>query len=152
MGIAAGKLNEAFQLQSVNGVRLKTWFAGVGVGLDDYRYRSVPLFFSLRKNLHLRNNSPFMYGDIGLNYPWVKDKQKSFFTQSNFEKGLYFDGGIGYKVGIGKFDLLMSGGFSLKKLRELRKNMFCGIIRCEESTDRYDYTMKRVSFKLGVIL
>ena len=149
-GLTAGELKEAFLFQTVNGLRYKSWFSGIGVGIDDYRYRSIPVFLQLRKDLFKKTNTVFLYNDIGLNFPWLKKDQKISFLPSNFEDGLYYDGGIGYKVGSAKYAVFVSGGFSLKELREYRTTNLCGLTKCEETRDRYHYSLRRISFKLGL--
>jgi hypothetical protein len=44
VGILAGSSDATLQLQTINGINTKTWFAGLGVGLDYYYVRSVPFF------------------------------------------------------------------------------------------------------------
>src|SRR5580693_5768021 len=51
LGLAAGQWGNSGLLQSVNGFYKGPWFAGLGVGMDNYRFRSVPLFVSLTRDL-----------------------------------------------------------------------------------------------------
>ncbi len=44
-GVAAGESRPSGLFQTVNGVRYKNWFAGIGAGLDYYSYRTIPVFF-----------------------------------------------------------------------------------------------------------
>src|SRR5690349_11769323 len=90
VGFVAGEGDDSYQLQTLNGVQYKTWVFGAGVGIDGYRYRSVPVFLQLRKEFSLASNSFFIYNDIGLNYPWLKDSQKSmYFIASEYSRGIY---------------------------------------------------------------
>ncbi|HRQ51574.1 MAG TPA: hypothetical protein PLR74_13600, partial [Agriterribacter sp.] len=66
-------------LQTVNGAGYGNWFAGIGAGIDFYRYRSVPLFLELRRSFDVKKgNQLFVYADGGYNLPWVKRKEPVF--------------------------------------------------------------------------
>jgi len=151
VGFVAGEGDDSYQLQTVNGVQYKTWVFGAGVGIDGYRYRSVPVFLQLRKEFSLASNSFFIYNDIGLNYPWLKDSQKSmYFIASEYSHGIYYDGGVGYRWRIKKQSLLFSSGFSLKEMKEDRSSASCPFVGpCFEYKDVYQYSLKRLSFKVG---
>ena len=73
IGLLAGEGGEGFQLQTINGLRYKTWMVGAGVGIDGYRFRSIPLFLELRKEFNLKSNAFFIYNDIGLQLSLVKN-------------------------------------------------------------------------------
>ena len=151
VGLVAGEGDESYQVQTVNGVQYKTWTVGAGVGIDGYRYRSIPVFLQLRKEFSLSSNSFFIYNDIGLNYPWLKDSQKSmYFIASVYSHGIYYDGGVGYRWRIKKQSLLFSSGFTLKEMKADRSNASCPFIGpCFENKDVYQYSLKRLSFKVG---
>ncbi|HYF30677.1 MAG TPA: hypothetical protein VD993_06135 [Chitinophagaceae bacterium] len=157
-GFLEGQSPMAFQLQTINGFKYKNWFAGIGLGLDRYRIRSVPLFFDLRWNLFNNPNTPFVYGDIGGHFPWVMDKDKSEWMTSNFKGGLYYDAGFGYRLGIGKNrGIVFSGGFSLKKMRETRyPRIWCEAPFCTQPAavdpEVFNFKLRRFSFKAGIQL
>src|SRR3954451_20111827 len=48
-GLLVGKSGRDFQVQAIPGIQYKSWFAGAGSGLDYYYWRTVPLFFDVRK-------------------------------------------------------------------------------------------------------
>jgi hypothetical protein len=154
IGLLAGEKNEAFQLQTVNGLQYRTWMVGAGVGIDNYRFRSIPLFLQVRKEFNLKSNVLFIYNDIGLNYPWLKSDQKTFSGEGDFHHGVYYDGGLGYKVPLKRQALVFSGGFSLKEFKENRSNtLLCPFVGpCLEQKDVYSYSLKRLSFKVGIQL
>jgi len=154
IGLLAGENSEAFQVQTINGLRYNTWMVGAGVGIDGYRYRSIPLFLHGEKEFGLKSNVIFLYSDIGLNYPWIKTEQKSFWSEGDYHHGVYFDGGIGYKVPIKKQSVLFSSGFSLKEFKENRaSNISCPFVGpCQEGKNVYSYSLRRWSLKLGIQL
>src|SRR5580698_558321 len=73
IGLIIGQKDAAFDLQTVNGFRYKSMFGGVGVGLDYYGFRSVPLFADLRKYFGSNKNAFFIYEDCGVNFAWLKN-------------------------------------------------------------------------------
>ena len=154
IGLVAGEQNESFLIQTVNGYEYKTWMVGAGVGIDGYRYRSIPLFFQLRKEFPVKGDAVFIYNDVGTNYPWLKSNQKTW-RDGDFDPGLYYDGGIGYKVSLRKHALVFSSGFSLKKISEEVSNVYCPFVPgspCQQMRDTYYYSLKRLSFKVGLHL
>jgi len=154
LGLLAGEKNEAFQVQTINGLQYRTWMVGAGVGIDGYRFRSIPLFLHLRKEFSLKSNAIFIYNDIGMNYPWLKTEQKSVWGPTeDYDHGIYYDGGIGYKILLKKHAVVFGGGFSLKEFSEKRLSGFCPFVGpCYEQSDEYFYSLKRITLKLGVQL
>jgi hypothetical protein len=159
-GLLEGSTGTAFQVQTVNGMRFKNnWFAGVGIGYDRYRIRSIPLFLDLRWTLFNRPNTPFVYGDIGYNFDWPEDRDKTNWWSSDFSGGVYYDAGVGYRIGLGKkHGIVFSGGFSFKKLTEKRSTRiwcdfppFCSGDP-DVSTETYDFKLSRISLKAGIQL
>jgi len=69
IGFFKGQLPTTFTMQSINGIKYKTWFAGAGVGLDTYGYQSIPVFADIRKTFGNKPWQLFVYGDAGMNYP-----------------------------------------------------------------------------------
>ena len=117
LGLLEGETGSAFQLQTINGAQYKSWFAGVGIGLDFYRFRTIPLFVDIRKEFGKSNNKLFVYSDMGINFSWVTDQQKTSNVENDkFGNGFYGDWGFGYKVLVHKKNnLLLSLGILTKK-------------------------------------
>ena len=154
LGLLAGEKNEAFQVQTINGLQYRTWMVGAGVGIDGYRFRSIPLFLHLRKEFNLNSNAIFIYNDIGMNYPWLKTEQKSFRgSADDYDHGIYYDGGLGYKILLKRHAVVFGGGFSLKEFTERRYSTVCPFGGpCYSQDEEYFYSLKRITLKLGVQL
>lgn len=153
LGFLHGPSGNYAQGSGVSGIRYKTWSAGLGIGLDYYYLRSVPLFADLRKYLNKKDYAPFIYLDLGTNYPWVKkmsdDNGIGSFYQSTYDAGMYLDAGLGYRLKFGKSDgVLISLGFSQKKLRDFQVIGRWGTWNTGE-TYRYEYKLQRLSFRAG---
>ena len=155
IGLLEGSTGTSFQFQTINGARYKNWFAGIGIGYDRYRVRSVPLFLDLRWTLFSRPNTPFVYGDVGYNFAWPEDRDTDNWWESEFRGGVYYDAGIGYRLGIGKTQgIVFSGGFSMKRIREERLTTICGFAGCtpNNEVELYDFKLRRISLKVGIQL
>ncbi|TMI94707.1 MAG: hypothetical protein E6H08_08230 [Bacteroidetes bacterium] len=148
-GVSAG-------LQSVNGVQKGNLFAGVGLGLDYYLYRTVPLFADLRYEFGKTRNKFFAYADGGVNLEWVEETYNDgpiFIWEGSgisgeFHNGAYTDLGFGYMIGTKKGGgLVLSLGHSYKSLK---KTISYPDWRTQETiTDMYHYNLNRIFLKVG---
>ncbi len=113
-------------LQTVNGFAKDQWFAGIGVGLDYYQYRTVPVFADLRYEIGKQRNKFFVYGNAGVNFEWAQDyfyDEPSIWntnSTSQFENGFYNDAGIGLKAVFKNSNaFVLSLGYSRKTMKEI---------------------------------
>ena len=145
-GWVHGASDNSWGIQVVNGVRYKTFSVGLGVGIDAYYFRSVPLFVDIRKRLRDKPQTPFVYAGLGTNLP--KDKHSAEeWQESWYSGGLYYDVGIGYTWALkGNLHFLFSLGYSQKHMGEERKVIWSSSTK----PDVYDYTFRRVVLRLGV--
>jgi hypothetical protein len=150
-GLIEGEIGPSWNLQTINGAYYKGWFTGVGLGLDYYMMRTIPLFLDIRKDLFNKRRTPFLYADAGMHFEWLKTKEKPGWGSSDYDMKFYYDLGLGYKLEIGNNDaILVSVGYSVKKLREERMIVLqCIQAPCNSSKDYYNYTFSRLSFKVG---
>jgi hypothetical protein len=126
IGLLHGKDGYAEQLQSINGLQLKSWFAGLGIGLDEYRFRTIPLFIDIRKEFGKTAHKWFAYADVGYSFYWQKDTDvKTFPKDSKVQNGFCAETGIGYSIKLNqKLWLLFSGGYSYKTMKEEGRNVY----------------------------
>ena len=116
VGLVDGQSGPAATIQSINGVRYQEWSAGIGVGLDYYHTRTVPLFLDVRRNIFKSEKTPFLYLNCGYNFTWLTEEQKGY-SYSESKGGLYYDAGIGYAVPVLKqSSLFFTAGYSIKKI------------------------------------
>jgi hypothetical protein len=143
-------------MQSINGFQKNNLFAGVGLGLDYYLYRTVPLFADFRYEFGKTKNKFFAYADGGVNLEWVEETYSDgpifIWEGSNisaeFHDGAYTDLGLGYMVGTKKGGgLVLSLGHSYKSLK---KTFSYPDWRTQETiTDIYHYNFNRIILKVG---
>ncbi len=141
--------------QSVNGFKFSSWFAGVGVGVDNYHYKTLPLFFDGRKFFGNEKRA-FGYGDVGYDFP-IKDKpgkEISYYNSSyHFTGGIYTDLGVGYEFLLNKKNAFsFSLGYSYKKLKckikTVQMNPFSG---SSTSYTNYELSYGSVVLKTGLV-
>jgi len=153
IGLLEGDDGSAFQFNTINGVQLGTWYAGVGTGLDWYMFRSVPLFLSINKDWKPSNRTFYFNLDAGTNFVWT-DEGRNDWTgyESKFTPGFYWGAGIGYKAGFKnkKDAIVFNLGYSFKRLKEEETvPLYCINPPCGFTTDYYDYKTNRVSVRMG---
>ncbi|MET0243052.1 MAG: hypothetical protein ABW174_06275 [Flavitalea sp.] len=156
VGLLDGEAKAAFQLQTIHGIEFRSWFAGVGAGLDYYYIRTVPVFFTLNKDLKIKNRTFFISGDVGPNYTWASVGPAmpwaSSLSKSSFDPAIYWAAGIGYKATMKNRNdaILINLGYSYKKVEETRESaQWCINPPCNTTSEQFDYTLKRISIRLG---
>jgi hypothetical protein len=156
VGFLKGHNNDALQYQSINGIRYRSYSIGIGVGVDHYYYRTVPVFGELRKDLFNKKETPFIYAALGSSLPWIKETSPNSWQRSEYSRGSFYEAGIGYKVPIkGRVFMSFSLGYSQKSLHETQ---YSRIYRDFPPYDTeswtnpvyYDYTFRRISVKAGL--
>jgi hypothetical protein len=151
-GFLEGEARTAFQIQSINGFRYKTWFTGIGAGLDYYYQRSIPVFLSFNKFLQSEKVPLYFNADAGINFPWARNYDYVFEYRGDFSPSLYWAGGLGYKFALKKRGegILLNLAYSYKHLfQDVEYQYECLIPPCPTYKERYDYRLRRLSVKLG---
>src|SRR4051794_4030796 len=77
IGLLTGEKGEAVVFQTINGVTKDRSFVGIGLGLDYYQIRSIPLHLDYRWNFSSNRNTPFLFTSGGLNFAWFNANQKT---------------------------------------------------------------------------
>ena len=111
----------ALTISTINGIKIRQWFIGIGVGIDNYgAKRSIPLFAAVQKSLSPKANSFFLYGDAGYNLPWLQEQEKMKNVVDYKQMGgLLYEAGIGYKFKIFRNNYFgLSAGYSFKQVKE----------------------------------
>lgn len=152
VGLLTGNRGEAFSVQTINGIKKARSFAGLGVGLDFYGMRSFPLFFDFRRDLSLKKNTPFVYGDAGVNFPspnYIEKEQARF---PSFSPAWFYDFGLGIKLsGKNNRALIVSAGYSLKQIKYKALSYTIAPVpqMQTENYDRYNFLYRRLILKIG---
>jgi hypothetical protein len=150
-------VNTAFQ--TINGIKFFNWFSGIGIGIDNYRYKTLPLFVDGRWHFG-EDKKAFFYGDLGYNFPLKNKpgKEVYYYDTYNFSGGVYTDLGIGYHVHFYKKSfILFSLGYSYKKTK-IKTGVYAAVTPCPFMGDcmgvdysKYDFSFNRLILKAGLI-
>lgn len=153
-GVLGGEAEPAPVAQLSTGLAFGRYYAGAGIGLDQYRFRSMPLFADLRVGLG-RTQSLFLYGNAGHNFSREKgDAANNFLIRDKYFGGFYMDAGAGYRFALGRWScLLFSAGYSRKNMRnEQTTRTWCFTGDCPDIHTTYQYKMGRIAIKLSLEL
>lgn len=153
IGFLSGQAGTEPLAQTINGVQYKTFSTGIGIGLDYYKERSIPLFLDIRKHVFHKPQTPFVYLDGGYHFPWTHDKAEEW-IRTTVKGGLYYDVGIGYRFPTFKTGAIhVSLGYSAKNMSEtINHNPWRSSWPLPEDYQQFDYTLRRYSFKMGLTL
>lgn len=154
IGFASGQSEPQLVLQTVNGISFSKWFAGIGVGIDYYEYKTLPLFVDARRYFG-KGNIGFVYADLGYNFPLKNkpEKEVSYYDIYDFNGGVYTDFGIGFKTKLkNKSSLIFSIGHSYKKLENKIGVNICPFAGpCYVDYSKYDFSFGRIILKAGLV-
>ncbi|MBI3139185.1 MAG: hypothetical protein HYZ15_11410 [Sphingobacteriales bacterium] len=156
-GILVGQNSTAPLVQTINGIAWQNWFTGIGTGIDWYYQRSIPLFWEGERGFRIAPRRKFYFSSgVGANFPWGSSRgyiSNGWNTVTRrMIPGLYWNAGLGYKVGLGKQNdaVLLQLGFSNKIHREEITTVYpCFIPPCPEHTESFKYNLRALSLKLG---
>lgn len=155
IGFLTGQSQSVYAIQSINGIKYKTWFAGLGASMDMYGYQSIPVFTDIRKTFGNKSWQPFVYADAGINYPLYSDlfpQKESGNDAYRFCHTFYGETGIGLEKVINtKTAFMFSAGFSYKHFRYLQYG-FPNPIYQNSSATQFDFIYRRLSVKMGIVL
>ena len=154
LGLINGNNGVSAAIQTVNGFTKGPWFAGIGLGLDYYQYRTVPVFADVRYEFGKKKSKFFVYGDAGINCSWVHEYYNDWPSpwnlnrSNNFNNGLYTDAGIGLSAGFKNGNaFIVSLGYSRKTMEE--KITYDDWRTGDPQTDINTYRFNRVILKAG---
>jgi hypothetical protein len=154
-GLAAGESPVKPIFQWSGGINLNDrFFAGVGGGIDPYRFKSVPVFADLRMSFG-KSQAGFLYSNIGYSFPYdntsIESWDDPFRTTEKFTGGFYLDVGIGYRLKLKSWNrLLFSSGFSHKRVSNIIGYTYpCFMPPCTEDISKYQYDLGRIVMKVS---
>lgn len=140
-------------LHSINGFEKNNWFWGIGVGIDYYLYRSIPVFVTSRYYFGKQQRQFFSYVNLGYSFNWEKqgvEEEPSLWWPSppKYTGGMYYDGGLGYRIPFKKNDaLLLNLGYSYKYVES--KSSYFDFMRGVTQTSTNKYKLNRVAISVG---
>ncbi len=152
VGVVSGSSGESWLMQTINGIKKDKWSTGIGVGIDFYVERGIPLFLDIRRDLLNKKNTPFIYADGGTYFQWLNFIQKERRMAIKRYPGLYYDLGGGWKLtGKNNRSFIVSAGYTLKQAKEKStSNIWMPMpVNTPRDPDFYKYKYQRIVLKLG---
>lgn len=155
IGVIHGNAGEFANLQSINGVSKNKYFAGIGLGVDWYKYKSVTATAEVRNYLLKEKNFGVNAG-IGYNFPFNNKPDfnvvSTYYTPT-FAGDLYTNAGLFYEFRfLKKYRGVINPGFTIKKMTLTTKDVSpCLVPPCPETVNKYHYNFQTLSIKTGVI-
>ncbi len=151
VGFSSGQSATAPLYQVVGGKVFDRYFAGIGIGYDQYEFNTIPLFVEAKRSFGLRQ-LPFIYVDAGYNLPGRYRFEEATFKQvDRVEGGIYFDAGLGFNIPLKAGNLLgVSAGYSHKQVTNLQRFVYACNCPSGDRIDEYRYAYKfnRVLLKI----
>jgi hypothetical protein len=153
-GLLNGDNGESFSLQTINGITVNKWFAGLGIGIDYYLQRTIPLFADVRRDITSGKNSLFVYGDGGISLPYLTSQQKIIAGwPTTYNHGPCYGVGAGWKLkGKSERSWLLSAGYAYKQLKETVTKTIRGgpgIFAAPGASEYYDNRYRRIVINVG---
>lgn len=155
IALLIGQSEPAPQWQVVNGLKFNNnWFVGAGAGMDYYRFRSVPIFLSVKKE-GLFKKPLFAYVDGGVALPAATEAEKaqsSFF--SKFYTGFYSELGLGWSIkATRKTSYLLSLGYSIRTMKDkATMPSFSSFWPSPDTEMTTNYTFHVINFRISMNL
>jgi hypothetical protein len=155
LGMAAGESAAKPLVQVASGLYYDRHYVGLGIGVDQYNFKSIPLFADWKLGVG-KSRLAFLYLDGGYNFPYDNSSKHSngvdfFKTSDEFSGGLYVDAGLGYRIRLNSSDrLLISAGYSQKNIsNSIGYTYPCWSPPCIEEIYKYHYNLGRIMAKLS---
>jgi len=149
--VLMGNSNNSFSVHSVNGVQWKRTFAGVGVGVDDYYHRSVPLFLELRQDINRGEKKLQAFVNGGLHIPLGNTNRIDHWKTGDFKPGRLMAAGLDYFIPLKKDAVVLGLAFSQKKVTQMVNNNIWNPIlnRIDNVPLKEVYEFNRIWLKVG---
>ncbi|MBC7587478.1 MAG: hypothetical protein H7178_03885 [Chitinophagaceae bacterium] len=157
VGILSGKSEKVPSLQTINGIAFKKVSIGIGVGYDNYGYKSIPLFLDARKKFGQHTTQLIIYADGGFNIPLRSNAFPKKWNDGNnayqFNISLYAEAGIGISNKISELiSANLTVGYSYKHFSYTEHSQLWYAMPYSYSSGNatYDYYYRRLSVRLGL--
>jgi hypothetical protein len=138
-------------LTSVNGYQFnKHWFAGIGIGFENYQWSVFPLFAQASYYFGAENFTPYAALKFGYTFPLENKQLNNYNTPEKTFGGLSTNPEIGIRVAMGtKTAFVCSLGYHFQKL-SYEANYY-DYFNASNYSSRIYTNFNRVSLRLGFI-
>jgi hypothetical protein len=161
-----GSSDNAVSLQQICGVQIKKTAIGIGVGIDNYAYKSIPVFVDARYFLSNNKWKPFAYAQAGVNYVYCKNEVAEKYsgwtssfpiisTNHVINNTFFGESGIGLETQLKKhLAFNISFAYSYKHLQYTAENVnvLSSFFAPPITRNEFNFYMRRWALKVGVRL
>lgn len=153
-GLLQGQNQHTYSIQTINGVTYKKYNAGIGIALDNYGLKSLPVFADLRYSLVTKKKSTWqVYADAGLNIPLHNDglpaKKPNGTPWNTMHNSFYGEAGFSYSIAlVRRFSLIAGAGYNYKTFK-YTETVYTGDISFPERNTDYTYHYSKFVIRLG---
>ena len=152
VGLLNGQIASTFTMQTINGISFKKASVGIGVGIDNYGYRTIPVFVDLRKTFGNNAIKPLVFADFGIGYPIKTDipsgQWSNAYTNTSIKRSFCGEWGVGIEKAIGSSSFFVTASYSYKKYAYTQiMNWSYGPDGTNQA--RQDYHYNRIALRMG---
>ncbi len=152
VGLLNGQISSTFAMQTINGISYKKTSIGLGVGIDNYGYRTIPVFVDLRKSFGNNEIKPLVFADFGIGYPIKTDNSpeqwSSEFSNTITKNSFCGEWGVGIEKAIGSSSFFVTASYSYKKYAYTH-NIYWAYGPSGTNQARQDYHYNRIALRMG---
>lgn len=152
VGLVAGESTAKPLFQISGGFSHGRYFSGIGIGMDQYFFNSIPLFADWRVSFG-KTRLGFLYANGGYNFPGKIKSRNDWWgkTTDRYYGGFYMDAGIGYRIKLSNslHRLLFSAGYSRKTMSNKVGYTYQCVPPCPEDIYTYKYELGRIVAKFS---
>ena len=152
VGLLNGQISSTFTMQTINGISFKNASIGIGAGIDNYGYRTIPVFVDLRKTFGNNAIKPLVFADFGIGYPIKTDipsgQWSNAYTNTSIKRSFCGEWGVGIEKAIGSSSFFVTASYSYKKYAYTQiMNWSYGPDGTNQA--RQDYHYNRIALRMG---
>ena len=152
VGLLNGQIASTFTMQTINGISFKNASVGIGAGIDNYGYRTIPVFVDLRKTFGKTAIKPVLFADFGIGYPIKTDNSpeqwSNEFSKTIIKNSFCGEWGLGIEKTIGNSSLFVTASYSYKKYA-YTQNIYWFYGPNGTNVARQDYHYNRIALRMG---
>ncbi len=153
VGMLNGEMTSNFTMQTINGIAYKRFFTGIGVGIDNYGYRTIPVFFDIRKSFGNKPIKPLLFADFGIGFHSKTDQlpEKWWNGMTNYTIKNSFCGewGLGVEKAIGTSSFFVTASYALKKFA-YTQNVYWDYGPQGTTLNRFNLSYNRIVLRMGI--
>lgn len=150
-GITGGEKQAAPVAQLSAGISYGPWFSGLGVGLDNYRINSIPVFADWRFSFGpKRMLNVYVNGGYHFLKPTAEQFTENIWwgTKQDLKSGFFGEAGLGFQLQAGRYHRIGSNvGYRHKRMTQMQ--VFESLCQtCQEYTVKEIYGFSTIVFRL----